>query len=130
MSDEHKYPPEDVPRQRMPAGQVLIVVVAALVLAAFLNADRLDYTARTQPFGWKRNALMQVTGGLKAVSHATFLDRPRRRTPEPWSPRRRSARAPRPRPPCHRCFALRACKRRSASWWPVTPSWAGSDRPS
>lgn len=78
MSDEHKYPPEDVPRQRMPAGQVLIVVVAALVLAAFLNADRLDYTARTQPYGWKRNALMHVTGALKVVSHATFLDRPRR----------------------------------------------------
>lgn len=78
MTDEHKYPPEPVERQRVPAGQVLVVMVATLVLGAFLNADRLDYTARTQPLGWRRDALMGITGGLKRISHATGLDRPRR----------------------------------------------------
>jgi hypothetical protein len=78
MTDEHKYPPEPVERQRVPAGQVLVVVAVALLVAAFLNADRLDYTARTQPYGWRRDNLMRVTGALKAVSHATGLDRPRR----------------------------------------------------
>ena len=77
MTDEHKYWPEPEPRRRAPAGQALVTILVAFLLAALLNADRLDYTARTQPFGWQRTWAMKVTGLLQSTSHALFLDRPR-----------------------------------------------------
>lgn len=77
MTDEHKYPPEPEPRRRTPAGQALVAMLVALLLAALLNAERLDYTARTQPFGWQRTWAMRITGVLDATSSALFLDRPR-----------------------------------------------------
>jgi hypothetical protein len=77
MTDEHKYPPEPEPRRRNPAGQAVIAVLVALLLGSLLNAQRLDYTARTQPFGWQRTWAMRVTGALAATSGALGLDRPR-----------------------------------------------------
>ncbi len=77
MTDEHKYWPEPEPRRRAPAGQALVAMLVALLLGALLNAERLDYTARTQPFGWQRTWAMQVTGVLHTTSSALFLDRPR-----------------------------------------------------
>lgn len=78
MTDEHNFPPEPVERARVPAGHALTVILVALLVASLLNADRLDYTARTQPFGWQRTWAMRITGVLKATSHATRLDLPRR----------------------------------------------------
>lgn len=77
MTAEHNYPPEPVERRRVPAGQAMVVLLIALLLGSLLNADRLDYTARTQPFGWQRSWAMGITGALKSVSHATRLNRPR-----------------------------------------------------
>ncbi len=77
MTDEHKYPPEPTPRRRTPAGHALIAMLVALLVGSLLNADRLDYTARTQPFGWQRTWAMRVTGTLKATSGALMLDKPR-----------------------------------------------------
>ncbi len=73
---EH-LPHEPEPRRRVPAGHALGAVLVALLLGALLNADRIDHTARTQPFGWQRTWATRVTGPLKAVSHATGLHLPR-----------------------------------------------------
>ena len=71
------FPPEPVRRRRSPAGQALVVALVALLLGSLLNADRLDHTARTQPFGWQRTWAMRITGPLKSVSHLTRLNLPR-----------------------------------------------------
>lgn len=78
MSKEHLFPPEPVPRLRSPAGQALVVMVACLLVASLLNADRLDRTAHTQPFGWQRTWAVRLTGPLQALSHLTLANRPRR----------------------------------------------------
>ena len=79
MSDERNFPPEPVPRRRRPAGQALAVIVVALLVASLLNADRLDHTAHTQPFGsWQRTWAIRLTSPIKAISHATMLNRPRK----------------------------------------------------
>lgn len=78
MSDEHTFPPEPVPRRRAPAGQALAVVLIALLVGAVLNAERLDYTARTQPYGWQRRVAMGITGPLASFSRATHLNAPRK----------------------------------------------------
>ncbi len=77
MSDEHNFPPEPVERRRVPAGQALVVMVLCLLVASVLNADRLDYTARTQPFGWQRTWAMRITGPLKTVGNAFQVTKPR-----------------------------------------------------
>lgn len=78
MADEHLFPPELVDRRRRPAGQALAVLAIGLLVGALLNADRLDATARTQPFGWQRSWATGVTGPIKAISDATRFNRPRR----------------------------------------------------
>lgn len=72
------FPGEPVPRRRVPAGQALVVVLVALLVGSLLNADRLAYTARTQPFGWQRTWAMRVTGALETTSDTLWLNRPRR----------------------------------------------------
>lgn len=79
MSDEHNFPSEPEPRRRVPAGQAVAVVVVALLVGSLLNADRLDHTARTQPFGWQRTWAMSITGPLQDLSHATGLNLPRQK---------------------------------------------------
>jgi hypothetical protein len=71
------FPAEPVPRRRVPAGQALVVVAIALLVASLLNADRLAYTARTQPFGWQRTWAMRVTDVLATTSDTLRLNRPR-----------------------------------------------------
>lgn len=78
MTDEHNFPPEPEARQRVPAGQALAVVLVALLVGALLNADRIDNTAHTQPFGWQRTWAMRITGPIKTLSHATGLNLPRK----------------------------------------------------
>ena len=72
------FPPEPVRRQRIPAGQALVVMLACLIGAAFLNADRLAYTARSQSHGWQRTVAVRITGGLTSVSDGLRLNRPRK----------------------------------------------------
>ncbi|HEX2576612.1 MAG TPA: DUF459 domain-containing protein [Aquihabitans sp.] len=78
MEEDRNFPPEPEPRRRVPAGQALLVVLVALLVGSLLNAERIDSTARTQPFGWQRTWAMRVTGPLKTLSHATGLHLPRR----------------------------------------------------
>lgn len=78
MADHHLYPAEPVPRRRSPAGQAIAVALVALLLGSLLNAERLDHTARTQPFGWQRTWAMRVTGPLATISRATGLNLPRK----------------------------------------------------
>jgi len=153
MTDEHKYWPEPEPRRRAPAGQALVTILVAFLLAALLNADRLDYTARTQPFGWQRTWAMKVTGLLQSTSHALFLDRPRHLLadkagnldpPPPEStgdveivrpgssPGSGSAptEGASPPPPDRRSSASPPTTNPFASSWPATPSWASSVPPS
>ena len=77
MTDEHNFPPEPEERQRVPAGHALLVVMVALLVGFVLNADRIDNTAHTQPFGWQRTWAVRITGPVKAVSDAVRLNRPR-----------------------------------------------------
>lgn len=77
MSDERNFPPEPVERRRVPAGQALLVVLVALCVGFVLNADRIDRTAQTQPFGWKRTWAMRITGPIRSISDATGLNKPR-----------------------------------------------------
>src|SRR3954451_10205539 len=67
-----------VPRRLVPAGQALVVMAIALVLAAFLNARGMHKTAAEQPPGTGRDIAMALTGGLQAVSGALLLDEPRK----------------------------------------------------
>lgn len=76
--DERNFPKEPEPRQRVPAGHALLVILVALLVGALLNADRIDNTARTQPFGWQRTWAMRITGPVKKLSHVTGLNLPRK----------------------------------------------------
>lgn len=78
MIDERNFPPEPVARRRAPAAQAIVVVAISLLVGCLLNADRLDRTAHTQPFGWQRTLALDLTGPLKSISHATYLNRPRK----------------------------------------------------
>lgn len=78
MPEERNFPREPVPRRRRPAGQALAVVLVSLAVGTLLNADRLDHTARTQPFGWQRTWGVRLTAPVQALSHATGLNRPRK----------------------------------------------------
>jgi len=60
------------------AGSAVVVSLAALFIALFLNAPGLHKSASIQPAGWKRDVALGVTGPLESVSSALFLDRPRR----------------------------------------------------
>jgi hypothetical protein len=65
-------------RRLQSAGAAIVVSLAAVVIAAFLNAPGLHKSATIQPEGWKRDVALAVTGPLASVSDALFVDRPRR----------------------------------------------------
>ncbi len=71
------FPAEPVTRQRVPAGQALVTMAVALLVASLLTADRLAYTARIQPFGWRHDLAVSVAGAVRGVSDTLFLNRPR-----------------------------------------------------
>lgn len=75
---ERDFPAEPEPRHRVPAGKALAVMLIALLVGSLLNADRLDRTAHTQPYGWQRTWALRLTGPIQAVSHATRLHLPRK----------------------------------------------------
>jgi hypothetical protein len=59
------------------AGAAIVVAVGAVLLSALLNAPGLHKSAQIQPEGWERDLALEVTGPLRSVSSALFLDRPR-----------------------------------------------------
>ena len=56
-----------------PARRALVIAIAALVFAALLNADEIERTARRQPLGWRRDALVHVTSAIRRVADGTRL---------------------------------------------------------
>ena len=65
-------------RRALTAGHALVIAVVALAVGCLLNAPGLHKSAYNQPAGWKRDTALAVTGPLADVSHALFLDRPRK----------------------------------------------------
>ena len=68
---------ETAGRRPMAAGHVVVVVVVALVLGAFLNARGLRKSAEIRNDGWERDVTVALTSPLAAVSGWLRLDRPR-----------------------------------------------------
>jgi hypothetical protein len=61
----------------VPAGRVVLMMLATLLLGALLCADTLVQVAEQRPFGPGRDAALFVTRPLKSVSHAVGLHLPR-----------------------------------------------------
>jgi hypothetical protein len=61
----------------LPAGQVLVVMVVAFVLAALFNSERFVHAAETMPLGWQRTALLAVARPVDSVAGFLRTDRPR-----------------------------------------------------
>jgi hypothetical protein len=66
---------EDAVTGRQPAGRVLVIIVAALVLAMLVNADALVARAERQPPGRARDRALAVWHPVQDVSHALQLHR-------------------------------------------------------
>ena len=63
-----------------PAGRVLVIIVAALVLAMLVNADALVARAERKPPGAERDRSLAVWHPVQDVSHVLQLDRLRQVT--------------------------------------------------
>lgn len=70
-------PPAAARRDTVSARTAVVLTLAAMTLAALLNADDVDRRARLMAFGWQRSAAVAVTGPMHSLSHALLLDRPR-----------------------------------------------------
>ncbi|HKE73539.1 MAG TPA: DUF459 domain-containing protein [Acidimicrobiales bacterium] len=68
---------DDPGRGLMPAGRVLVILVAALLLAALINADALVAKAEQQPLGPERDRALAVWRPVQDVSHVLQLYRVR-----------------------------------------------------
>jgi hypothetical protein len=79
---QHRTPKGRRPRAIGAAGcsprRALVVAAAALVLAALLDAEALEDTASSQPFGWRHDVATAVVDPVLAVSRALHLTAPRR----------------------------------------------------
>ncbi len=76
-------PSNDVPpRLLRPIGHAIIVIVVALVVGAFLNAQGLRKSAHRQSEGWQRDVALAVTKPLADVSAFLRIDRPRQEVKE------------------------------------------------
>ena len=64
-------------RRPLAAGHVVVVVLVALVLGAFLNARGMRKSAEIRQDGWQRDVSVALTRPLAAVSGWLLLDRPR-----------------------------------------------------
>lgn len=73
MAEHHNFSPEPEPRRRTPAGRAIAAVLVAFLVGSLFNADRMDHTARTQPFGWQRTWAVRMTGPIKGMSDLTRL---------------------------------------------------------
>ena len=70
-----RVPPDG--RRRVPAGHALLVMLIALVVAAFLNGESLVHTAETQPFGTQRDLALTASRPVRWISNTFGLDIPR-----------------------------------------------------
>jgi hypothetical protein len=61
----------------MPVRRAVVVALAALLIAALLDAEGLERTARSQPFGWRHDVATAVVRPVVAVSRALHLTAPR-----------------------------------------------------
>lgn len=68
---------EEAPRRMLPAGIGLLVVVGALLIGLFLNAEDILRTAQRQEQGWMRTVGVGLMEPIAAVSDFLYLDRPR-----------------------------------------------------
>jgi uncharacterized protein len=81
QASRRRRPPERLGeggRRLQSAGAAFAVALLALLLGAMLNAPGIRKSAEIQPEGWKRDLALAVTKPLESVSHALFLDRPRK----------------------------------------------------
>jgi hypothetical protein len=62
----------------MSARRAFAIVFLALVLAALLNAETLEATARAQPFGWRHDVATALAEPLADVSRTLHATAPRR----------------------------------------------------
>ncbi len=74
---EDQFPPEPIPRRRVPAGTALLVVFATLVATLLLDADGLTRTAERQHLGWQRSVSVAFMHPIQDLSSALKLNRPR-----------------------------------------------------
>lgn len=65
-------------RRLVPAGQAIVVVLLAMLLAALLNADSLVQTIEGQSFGTARDTGLALAHPVRTVSHWTGLNLPRK----------------------------------------------------
>ena len=72
-----QFPAEPVPRGRVSAQMMVLVVLATLALTVVLDADGLLRTAERQELGWQRSAALAVMKPIDRVAHSLYLDRPR-----------------------------------------------------
>jgi len=77
MTDTRLPDVADPPRQTMPAGYVLAIIVCALTIGLLLNAADLRRTANRQEQGWVRTVSVTLIEPVYELSHALWLDRPR-----------------------------------------------------
>ncbi len=71
-----QFPGEPVPRRRLPAGYAIVITLATLILATFLNADGLTRTAERQKPGFQRSVSLAVMHPIKAVANGLALTAP------------------------------------------------------
>jgi hypothetical protein len=69
--------PQAETRRLGSAGRAFCLVVAALAVAALLDARSLHKSVVNEPPGWKRTVLLRPTTWLAATSSHLYLDRPR-----------------------------------------------------
>jgi hypothetical protein len=75
---ERRRPRTEDGRRFSTAGHALVVAVLALLFGALLLAPGMHKAAFNGQPGTKRDVALALTGGLNHVSHALFLDRPRK----------------------------------------------------
>ena len=61
----------------MSAGRVFVVGTIACVLGILLNADAIEHTAETKPYGWERSFGVAAIAPFVEISDAVGLNRPR-----------------------------------------------------
>jgi uncharacterized protein len=66
--------PRDPPRQPMAAGQVIVVMLVALLVGWFLNSPGVLKTAKGQPLGWRRDVAVAFAQPVADVSHFLHTD--------------------------------------------------------
>jgi hypothetical protein len=67
--------PRDPPRRPMAAGNVIVVMLVALLVGWLLNAPGVLKTAKGQPLGWRRDVAIAFAQPVADISHFLRTDR-------------------------------------------------------